>query len=59
MKEALNHHEQEHWKTAMKKEMDSIYSNYVWDLVELPENRKTVRNKWVFKTKTKADGLIE
>ena len=27
--------------------------------MELPENRKTVGNKWVFKTKTKADGSIE
>ena len=59
VREALNHPEQEHWKAAMQKEMDSIYSNDVWDLVELPENRKTVGNKWVFKTKTKADGSIE
>ena len=43
----------------MQKEMDSIYSNDVWDLVELPENRKLVGNKWVFKKKTKADGSIE
>ena len=44
---------------AMQKEMESIHSNEVWDLVELPKDRKLVGNKWVFKNKTKADGLIE
>ena len=56
VEEAVNCFEKEHWKAAMQKEMDSIYSNDVWDLVELPENRKPVGNKWVFKKKTKADG---
>jgi hypothetical protein len=39
VKEALNCTEKEHWEAAMQKEMDSIYSNDVWDLVELPANR--------------------
>ena len=39
----------------MQKEMDSIYSNNVWDLVRLPKNRKLIGSKWVFKKKTKAD----
>ena len=43
----------------MQKEMESIYSSDVWDLVELPENRKPVGSKWVFKRKTKADGSID
>ena len=34
--------EKEKWETAMQKEMDSIHSNDVWDLVELPKNRKPV-----------------
>ena len=40
-------------------EMDSIYSNDVWDLVELPTDCKPVGSKWVFKRKTNADGSIE
>ena len=40
-------------------EMESIYSNDVWDLVELPKSGKPVGNKWVFKRKTKVDGSIE
>ena len=59
MNEALNCSEKEQWEAAMQKEMDSIYSNNVWDLVELPENRKPIGSKWVFKKKTKADGSIE
>lgn len=59
VKEALNCSEKEQWKAAMQTEMDSIYSNDVWDLVELPESRKPVGNKWVFKKKTKAGGSIE
>ena len=59
VEEAVNCFEKEHWKAAMQKEMDSIYTNDVWDLVELPGNRKPVGNKWVFKKKTKADGSIE
>ena len=57
--EALNCPEKEQWEAAMKAEMDSIYSNDVWDLVELPEGRKSVGYKWVFKKKTKADGSIK
>ena len=59
VKEALNCSEKEQWEAAMQKEMDSIYTNDVWDLVELPANRTPVGNKWVFKKKTKADGSIE
>lgn len=43
----------------MQKEMDSIYSNDVWDLVELPKDCKTIGSKWVFKRKTNADGSID
>ena len=50
---------EEKWKAAMQKEMDSIYSNDVWDLVELPTDCKPVGSKWVFKQKTNADGSID
>ena len=45
VKEALSCPEKEHWEVAMQKEMDSIHSNDVWDLVELPGNRKLVVSK--------------
>lgn len=43
----------------MKNEIDSLYDNNVWELVELPKDRKPVGSRWVFKVKTNADGCIE
>ena len=57
--DALSSSDKEQWKVAMQKEMDSIHSNDVWDLVKLPKGRKPGGNKWVFKRKTGADGTIE
>ena len=44
---------------AMKNEIDSLKGNDVWHLVKLPEGRKAVGSKWVFKTKHDAEGNIE
>ena len=43
----------------MEKEMESLRVNDVWDLVELPKDRKTVGSKWLFKVKIGADGSVE
>ena len=47
------------WLDAMENEIVSLHDNNVWELVELPEDRKAVGSKWVFKVKTNADGSIE
>ena len=47
------------WVFAMEKEMESFHTNEVWDLVELPKDRKAVGSKWVYKTKRSANGTIE
>ena len=57
--EALSSPEKDCWLDTMKKEMNSLEENDVWELVELPAGRKPVGSKWVFKTKTNADGKIE
>jgi len=49
----------EKWLDAMEKEIGSLHENNVWELVELPADRKAVGSKWVFKVKTNADGSIE
>ena len=36
---------------AMKDEMNSMASNEVWNLVELPDGAKAIGCKWVFKIK--------
>ena len=43
----------------MEKEMDSIKAKKVWELVKLPEGKKMVGCKWVFKHKLDVDGFIE
>ncbi|KAK0600749.1 hypothetical protein LWI29_018076 [Acer saccharum] len=43
----------------MKEEMDSMKSNHVWDLVDLPPGRNAIGNKWVLRIKQKADGIVE
>ena len=47
------------WTDAMQAEIDSLRDHNVWELVELPEGRKPVGSKWVFKLKTNADGSVE
>ena len=56
---AISSKESDLWYTAMKDEMDSMASNRVWDLVELPYGAKFVRCEWVFKTKKDSQGNIK
>ena len=46
------------WLEAMKSEIGSMYENKVWTLEILPEGRKAIQNKWIFKKKTDADGNV-
>ena len=47
------------WQEAMRNEMRSLRENNVWDLVELPKDKKAIGSKWVFKLKTNTDGSVE
>lgn len=42
----------------MEREMESLHSNEVWELVEPPPDRKIVGSKWIFKRKVDADGAV-
>ena len=44
------------WESAMEEEYNSLLENQTWDLVPLPSGRKLVRCKWVYRTKSVADG---
>jgi len=56
---ALNSSQMEKLTHAKEKEMESIYSNDVWDLVEPTEDHRVIGYRWVFKRKMNADGSIE
>ena len=46
------------WLEAMKSEMGSMYENKVWTLVDLPNDRQAIKNKWIFKTKIDTNGSV-
>src|ERR1041385_4714813 len=54
-KEAMEGPESE---KCLKSKIDSMYANKVSTLVDIPEDRKAVENKWIFKKKTDADGNV-
>lgn len=58
-KQAVSCPDKEHWINAMKEELDSINSNKTWSKVELPQGRKAIGSKWVFKLKCNERGEIE
>ena len=57
--EAMKDIDAHHWIKAMKFELDSMYSNQVWDLVKVPNGIKPVGCKWVYKRKRGIDGKVE
>ena len=44
------------WKQAMKDEMQSLIENKTWELSTLPDGKKVLHNKWVYKVKEELDG---
>ncbi|CAI7791126.1 unnamed protein product [Closterium sp. NIES-53] len=59
VEEALSGPEKEEWKAAMDAEFNSLIENETWELVDLPEGRRSISSKWVFKVKSGADGALE
>ncbi|CAI7896464.1 unnamed protein product [Closterium sp. NIES-53] len=59
LKEALESSDNEDCKKAMESELKSIEENGTWELVDLPEGRKAITSKWLFKIKSDADGKIK
>ncbi|GJW74648.1 ribonuclease H-like domain-containing protein [Tanacetum coccineum] len=44
---------------AMNQEMDALLRNDTWVIVELPEGRKAIGSKWIYKIKFKSSGEID
>ncbi|KAE8703438.1 cytochrome P450 71A9-like [Hibiscus syriacus] len=43
------------WESSMKDEMDSLMSNQMWELAELPPGKKALHNKWIYRIKEEHD----
>ena len=50
-KETMLANDHAKWEHATQSELDSIHKNGTWDLVHLPNDRKTLPCKWVYKYK--------
>ena len=58
-KEALEDVDAQEWLKAMDREMESMYSNLVWSLIEAPKGVKPIGCKWIYKRKRRPDGKVE
>lgn len=57
--EAMTRDDAKQWQQAMKEEIESLKSNNTWTLQPLPENRRSIDCKWVYKIKRGIDGSVE
>ncbi|GJW18123.1 ribonuclease H-like domain-containing protein [Tanacetum coccineum] len=48
-----------HWTNAMNQEMDALLRDGTWELVDLPEGRKAIGSKWIYKIKFRSNGEID
>ena len=55
-KEILQDGNSSKWELAMKNEMDPLIGNCSWGLTKLPETKKALHSKWVYRVKNKQDG---
>ena len=58
-KEAMEDVDSCHWQKAMQSEIESMFDNKVWSLVDLPKGIKPIGCKWVYKRKRGMDGKVE
>lgn len=47
------------WHNEIQREYDSLIKNGIWKLVPLYKGSKILVNKWIFKTKLKANRALD
>ena len=58
-KHAMEDPDKERWLEAMNLEMESMYSNSLWELVDLPNEVRPIGYKWIYKRKRELDGKVD
>jgi hypothetical protein len=43
----------------MKEELDALEKNNAWKIMQLPQGKKLVGCKWVYKLKYNSDGIVK
>ena len=51
--------DKEKWQDAMNVEMELMYSNSVWELVDPLVKVRSIGCKWIYKRKRGVDGKVE
>ena len=46
------------WKDAVEEKLYNLESHHTWEFEELPQSRKPIRSKWVFRVKYNPDGSV-
>ena len=57
--EVQSHKDKDCWIKAMREEMNSLWKNDTYELIELLKGRKVLKNKWVFKIKNDDEKLLK
>lgn len=47
------------WIKAMSSEIQALEENHTWEIVQLPEDKKAIGCKWVYKIKYNANGEVD
>ena len=58
-RDAMDDSDKEKWQDSMNQEMESMYSNSIWELVDPPDDVRPIGCKWIFKRKRGIDGKVE
>lgn len=57
-KEAISGPHAEHWRAAIRVEIEALKRCNTWDVTDLPRTRRAIGCKWVFKIKLNSDGSV-
>lgn len=47
------------WRQAMAKELKELHENHTWSIVNLPQGKKSVGCRWIYKDKFNSNGSFE
>ena len=59
LQEAINSSDTSQWMIIMQEEIETLYKNKTYELVPLPQKRKHIGNKWVYKIKRNNNDKVE